>query len=96
MSQAVCLYDRAKGGKQPFPVIILPGVAMDASLEFKDQVEHSVAGRDLTLLRYTYSLAGIDITLGTNADGRIYLGEVPALHAAYIREGYARWRKVGN
>jgi putative CocE/NonD family hydrolase len=93
MSQAVRLYDRAKGGKQPFPLIILPGVAMDASLEFKDQVERAVGSKDLTFLRYTYSLAGIDITLWTDADGRIYLGEIPAQHAAYIREGYEALRK---
>src|ERR1039457_6206174 len=88
MSQAVRLYDRAKGGKQPFPVIIMPGVAMDASLEFKDQVERTVGNKDLTFLRYTYSLVGIDITLWTDADGRVYLGEVPSQHAAYVREGY--------
>jgi len=93
MSQAVRLYDRPKGGKQPFPVIILPGVAMDASLEFKDQVERTVGNKDLTFLRYTYSLAGIDITLWTDADGRVYLGEVPAQHAAYVREGYETLRK---
>jgi putative CocE/NonD family hydrolase len=93
MSQAVRLYDRAKGGKQPFPVIILPGVAMDASLEFKDQVERTVGNKDLTFLRYTYSLVGIDITLWTDADGRVYLGEVPSQHAAYVREGYEALRK---
>src|ERR1022692_2696536 len=93
MSQAVRLYDRAKGGKQPFLVIILPGVAMDASLEFKDQVERTVGNKDLTFLRYTYSLVGIDITLWTDADGRVYLGEVPSQHAAYVREGYEALRK---
>jgi putative CocE/NonD family hydrolase len=93
MSQAVRLYDRAKGGKQPFPVIILPGVAMDASLEFKDQVERTVGNKDLTFLRYTYSLVGIDIILWTDTDGRVYLGEVPAQHAAYVREGYEVLRK---
>jgi hypothetical protein len=74
MSQAARLYDRAKGGKQPFPVIVLPGVAMEASLEFKDQVERTVAGKDLTFLRYTYSLAGIDITSGrTPTAGSIWV-----------------------
>src|ERR1039457_1364867 len=93
ISQAVRLYDRAKGGKQPFPVIIMPGVAMDASLEFKDQVERTVGNKDLTFIRYTYSLVGIDITLWTDADGRVYLGEVPSQHAAYVREGYEALRK---
>jgi uncharacterized protein len=93
MSQAVRLYDRAKGGKQPFPLIVVPGAAIEASLEFKDQVERTVAGKDLTFIRYTYSLAGIDITLWTDADGRVYLGEVPVQHAAYVRKGYEVLRK---
>ena len=93
MSQAVRLYDGAKGGKQAFPVIIVPGAAIQASLEFKDRIERTVADKDLTFLRYTYSLAGIDITLWTDADGRIYLGEVPAQHAAYVRDGYEVLRK---
>jgi uncharacterized protein len=96
MSQAVRLYDRAKGGKQPFPLIVLPGVAMDASLEFKDQVERTVAGRDLTFIRYTLAVVGpgiaIDIILWADADGRLYLGEVPAQHAAYVRDGYESLR----
>ena len=45
MSQAVRLYDREKGGKQPFPLILLPGMALDGSLEFKDEVERTVRAR---------------------------------------------------
>jgi putative CocE/NonD family hydrolase len=93
MSQAVRLYDRAKGGKQTFPVIILPGITMDASLEFQDQVERNVGGKDLPFLRYTYTLAGIDIKIWTGADGRLYLGTVPAQHAAYVRDGYESLRQ---
>src|SRR5579862_1660742 len=92
MGQAARLYDRAKGGKQPFPLILLPGVAMEASLEFKDQVERAVAGKDLTFQRYIYNVAGIDITLWTDAQARVYLAEVPAQHAAYVREGYETLR----
>jgi len=93
MSQAVRLYDRAKGGKQSFPVIVLPGAALDASLEFKDQVERAIAGKDLTFLRYTYSINGVDITLWAGGDGRIYLGDVASQHAAYVREGYEALRR---
>jgi len=93
MSQAVRRYDRAKGGKQPFPVVVVPGAAVEASLEFKDQVERAVAGKDLTFLRYTYSINGVDITLWTDSEGRVYLGEVTSQHAAYVREGYETLRK---
>jgi hypothetical protein len=64
MSQPVRLYDRAKGGKQSFPLVVLPGAAVDASLEFKDKVERTVAGKDLTLYRYTYGLPGVDVSSG--------------------------------
>jgi putative CocE/NonD family hydrolase len=93
MTQAVRLYDRSKAGKQPFPVIVLPGAAMDATLEYTDQVERSIAGKDMTFIRYAYSLAAIDITLWTDADGRIYLADVPVQHAAYVRDGYEILRK---
>jgi len=93
MSQAVRLYDRAKGGKQTFPLIIVPGSAVDASLEFKDHVERTVSGKDLTFCRYTYSLVGVDISLWTDEGGRVYLGEVPAQHAAYVRDGFETLRK---
>lgn len=93
MSQAVRLYDREKGGKQNFPLILVPGIAMDASLEFKDQVERTVGSKDFTLIRYTYFLAGLDIILWTEKDGRLDLAEVPAQHAAYVREGYESLRK---
>jgi hypothetical protein len=80
MSQAVRLYDRAKGGKQTFPLILLPGVAMDASLEFKDQVERAVAGKDLTFLRYTYSLNTGTPTRNLPSDR----GDTPTLRRARL------------
>ncbi|MGD0359898.1 MAG: CocE/NonD family hydrolase [Bryobacteraceae bacterium] len=97
MSQSVRLYDRAKGGKQPFPLILVPGAALDGALEFKDQVERTVAGKDLTLLRYIFTLTGpgvaIDLTLWADREGLLYLAEVPSQHAAYVRDGYESLRK---
>jgi putative CocE/NonD family hydrolase len=94
MSQAVRLYDRAKGGKQDFPLVIIPGVMMEASLEYKDTVERSVAGRDMQFLRFVYGLPGVDVTVWVDADGKLYLGDVPAQHAAYVREGYEILRQA--
>jgi len=93
-SQAIRLYDRSKPGRQTFPVVIVSGSAMQASLEFKDQVERSVAGRDFTLFRYTYSISGVDMTLWADADGKLYLADVPAQHAAFVREGYEVLRQA--
>ena len=53
-----------------------------------------MTGKDLSFLRYTYSLAGVDITLWTDVHGRIDLGEVPPQHAAYVREGYEALRSA--
>lgn len=94
MSQAVRLYDRAKGGKQSFPLVIIPGVMMEASLEYKDQVERSVGGKDLQFFRYLYGLPGVDVTVWVDGDGKLYLGDVPAQHAAYVREGYEILRQA--
>ena len=96
ISHAVLLYDKAKGGKQTFPLVILPGVAMEASLEFKDKVERSVAGKDLQLERYIYALPGVDVTVWVDAAGKVYFADVPAQHAAYVREGYEALRKSGE
>jgi len=88
ISQAIVLYDKAKGGKQTFPLVILPGIAMEASLEFKDQIERSLAGKDLQFERYVYSLPGVDATIWVDSAGKVYFADVPAQHAFYVREGY--------
>ncbi|MCG3125895.1 MAG: hypothetical protein CHACPFDD_00722 [Phycisphaerae bacterium] len=93
MSQAVRLYDFAKGGDQKFPLLIIPQITVDASLEYKDEVERSVGGKDYTLRRYVYHLPGVDITVWADAAGRVYLGDVPAQHAAYVREGFESLRQ---
>jgi putative CocE/NonD family hydrolase len=93
MSQAVKLYDRAKGGKQEFALLINAGAMMSGSLEYKDTVERSVGGRDLRFSRYLYGLPGVDITVWIGEDGKVYLGDVPAQHAAYVREGYEILRR---
>ncbi len=92
MSQAVRAYDFEKGGKQEFPLFIVPAVVMEASLEFKDQVERTVEGRDMTFRRLTYGVPGVDVTVWADKAGRIYLGDVPSQHAAYVREGYESLR----
>ena len=88
MSQAVAVYDQAAGGKQTFPLFIIPAVVMDASLERLDTVERSVGGRLQAFTRYTYALPGVDVTLWVDDHDRVCFGDVPAQHAAYVREGY--------
>jgi putative CocE/NonD family hydrolase len=93
LSQAVRAYDTAKGGKQTLPMVIIPGGLVDVTLQRKDTVERGVAGKDLKLTRYLLSLPGVDVTVWAGPAGKVYLGEVPAQSAAYVREGYESLRK---
>jgi putative CocE/NonD family hydrolase len=95
ISQAVRAYDRAKGGKQRISVFILQGVLIGASLEFQDEVERAVGGKDLKLRRYVYGLPGVDLTVwaGT-ADNKVYLVDVPSQRAHLVRAGYESLRKT--
>jgi hypothetical protein len=92
MSQAVRAYDKTKGGKQTFPLFIVPQVVMEGSLELKDKVERSVGGRDMTFTRYTYGVPGVDVIVWVDDAGKLYFADVPAQHAAYVREGYETLR----
>jgi putative CocE/NonD family hydrolase len=93
MQLALEAYDETKGGKQEFPLFIIPHVVMQGSLERQDVVERSVGERDLALTRYVYGLPGVDVTLYVDPQGRIVFGDVPAQHGAYVREGYEALRR---
>jgi putative CocE/NonD family hydrolase len=93
ISQAVLHYDQAKGGKQTFPLFIVPQLIMDAWLERLDTVERTVGGRDYQFTRYLYGLPGVDLTAWVDDEARLYLADVPAQRAAYVREGFADLRK---
>jgi len=94
LSQTLHAYDGKKGGKQSFPVFILPSTLLTCSVERKDEVERSIAGRDVKFTRYTYGVSGIDITLWADKDGKIYLGEVPSQGASYVRDGFEILRQT--
>ncbi|MBI3950252.1 MAG: CocE/NonD family hydrolase [Acidobacteria bacterium] len=90
----VRVYDKAKGGKQTFPLFIVPGVMLEGSLEMKDKVERAIGGQDVEFTRYVYSLPGVDVTMWVGADGKLYLADVPAQHAVIVREGYEILRQA--
>ena len=93
MSLAVRQYDPAKGGKQTFPLFIVPSVVMEGALQAEPPVTRTVDGREVRFARYTYFLHGVDLQLWVDADGKVCLGEVPAQHAAYVRKGYESLRQ---
>jgi putative CocE/NonD family hydrolase len=90
MTQQVRLYDQAKGGKQTFSVYVVPAMVIDVTLERKEPVERTVAGKDVKFSRYVYTLVplGLDVTLWIDPAGKLVFGDVPVQHAAYVREGY--------
>ncbi|HEX7288747.1 MAG TPA: CocE/NonD family hydrolase [Candidatus Angelobacter sp.] len=94
ISHVIRAYDRAKGGAQKFPVLIVPGTAVDVTIEAKDKIERSVGGKDLSLTKFIYGLPGVDLQVLADASGKVYLVEVPAQKAAFVREGYAALRKA--
>ena len=88
MSQAVRAYDQAKGGKQAIPLFIIPGAMLEASLEMKEEMERNIGGKDIKFRNFIYGIPGVDITLWVDENNLLYLADVPAQRAAYVREGY--------
>jgi len=88
ISQSLLAYDRSKGGKQTIPLFIIPGTMKEGTLELKEEVERNIAGKDVKFLKYIYTLPSVDITLWTDADNKLYLADIPAQKAAYVRDGY--------
>lgn len=93
ISHAVRRFDKSRGGKQSIPVFVVPEVVIGATLERTGEVDRAVAGRDLKFTRYAYGLAGTDINVWADADGKVYLADVPAQHAAYVRDGFEILRR---
>lgn len=88
ISQAVRAYDQKKGGKQTFPVFIVPSIVMNSSLERLETVERFINGEPQAFTLYRYGLPGVDVTAWIDKDGKLCLADVPAQRAAYVREGY--------
>ena len=95
ISQHVRMYDLGKKGKQSFRMSNAPPATPSFVMEYKDHVERAVGGKDYKFIRYSYLLPpSVDTTLWADSAGKIYMIEVPAQKAAYIREGFESLRKV--
>jgi putative CocE/NonD family hydrolase len=94
ISQSLRAYDAANGGKQQLSLLIVPVTEVPATLERKDTVERSAAGKDLKLTRYQFVIVTTELTVWADAAGKVYLVEVPAQSSTYVREGYEALRKV--
>ncbi|UCD18468.1 MAG: hypothetical protein JSV44_06045, partial [Candidatus Zixiibacteriota bacterium] len=70
MSQAIIAYDRKLGGKQSFPLFIIPSAVIDASLERLETVEKFVMGKLLQFTQYRYGLPGVDVIVWVDEQNR--------------------------
>ena len=93
-SQSIRAYDRKKGGAQKFPVLVLPGQPIEVTIEAKETIQRTVAGKDLALTKFLFAAPGSDAYILADDTGKIYLMEVPAQKAAFVREGYESLRKA--
>ncbi len=91
-SHAVRCYDEQAGGRQEFPLLLLPQGLVEGWLERTGTETRTVAGRDLELVRYTYGVPGVDVHLWC-LDGQLVLAEVPAQAATMVRTGYETLRQ---
>ncbi|HEY6349330.1 MAG TPA: CocE/NonD family hydrolase [Candidatus Angelobacter sp.] len=94
ISMALRSYDRKKGGEQKFPVMLAIGAPLELTLEAKETSDRSVAGKDLSLTKFLFGLPGVDLYAYADGTGKIYLVDVPAQKAAFVREGYEGLRKA--
>ena len=88
MSLALARYDVAKGGEQKYQVFFVAGKTDKASIELKQRADRMIGGKPHELLRYKVGLPGVDLQVWADARHKVYLIDVPAQHAAYVRDGY--------
>jgi putative CocE/NonD family hydrolase len=96
VSQSLRAYDRAKGGAQKFPLLIIGGGGTTLTIELLEKTTRAVAGRDLSLTRFRYNLqaGGADMFAWAGDDGLLYLLEIPSQKSAIVREGHEALRKA--
>lgn len=81
-------YDRKKGGSQKVALLILPGNMANATIERMDPIERAVNGKDIKFERHLLKIPGVEITIWSDKDSKVVMGEVPSQKAIYIRDGY--------
>lgn len=92
MSQIILAYDQRAGGKQTFPLFIIPQALREISVERLEAVERNIFGTLQIFTTYRFGLPGVDMTVWTDDKNRICLGDVLAQKAAIVRNGYEALR----
>lgn len=88
LRQLAAAYDREAGGEQTFPLMFTQGVIFDVTAEQIESTERTVMGRDIEFERFDVLLVDVKVELWIDDLGRVVFIDVPAQHAAYVREGF--------
>jgi hypothetical protein len=92
MSLILRRYDRARGRFQTFPMFTLSYLSnetpLDVRIEMRESMERSFTGKSLKLTKFQLYFPGSEAFLWADADGRIYLYQVPEQKSVVVREGY--------
>ena len=86
-------YDRAKGGAQKFPVLVVGGGGVEVTLTLEEKTIRTISGRDTDVLRWKYAMPGADLGIWSGDDGRVLLVDVPQQKSVVVREGFESLRK---
>lgn len=88
LSQIIRAYDVNKGGKQTFPMFVISGTMIEASLERQADEERMIAGKDRAFRKYVLGIPGVDIILLADDSGKIFLESIPCQNVFFVRAGY--------
>jgi len=80
-------YDRATGGRQEFPVLVMGGGAGEVTLELLETTERTIGNRDERVDKFRWSVPGADIFIYADRNGRLLLLDASVLKQAVVREG---------
>jgi hypothetical protein len=93
LSDIVKIYDHDKKGKQKLSLFIFPSAVRDVQIEFLNEEEKAVSGKDIRFRKYKVDFPGLATFLWTDEKNRIMLFDVPMQNAYFVREGYEVLRR---
>lgn len=88
LSQVPRVYDRARGGVQTIPVLILPMHQVQGTVARLGTATRSIGGRRQRFERWRYEVPGSRYVLWTDGLGRVCLANDSTEHFGFVRSGY--------
>lgn len=75
-------------GPQKLSALVPGKPLLDGTLTRKDDSVRTLAGKDVRFGHWSLEVAGLELDILSEEDGRAVLLAVPVQHAAYVRDGY--------